>query len=75
MTPSGQCRLSPMVPWTYDTSRIMEIIGKMLRILHRALPWDTLDGHRQRFVSLYNELRKVYEKLSNIQYFRGIIQV
>ena len=56
-------------------SRIMEILGKMLRLLHRALPWDTLDGHRQRFVGLYNELRKVYERLSNIQYLRGILQV
>ena len=75
MTPSGQCRLSAVIPWTYDSSRMMEILGKLLRLLHRSLPWDTLEGHRQRFVGLYNELRIVYEKLSNIQYLRGILQV
>ena len=41
----------------------------------RSLPWDTLDGHRQRFVSLYNDLKKIYEKLASIQYLRGILQV
>ena len=75
MTPSGQCRLSAVIPWTYDSSRMMEILGKLLRLLHRSLPWDTLEGHRQRFVGLYNDLRIVYEKLSNIQYLRGILQV
>ena len=75
MTPSGQCRLSAIIPWTYDSSRMMEILGKLLRLLHRSLPWDTLEGHRQRFVGLYNDLRIVYEKLSSIQYLRGILQV
>jgi hypothetical protein len=36
MTPSGQCRLSPVIPWTNDSSRIVEILGKMLRQLHRS---------------------------------------
>jgi len=75
MTASGQCRLSAVIACTHDSSKIVDVLGKMFRTLHRHLSWDTLAGHRQRFKEIYEELRKIYLKLSTIQYLRGILQV
>lgn len=75
LTASGQCRLAALIPCTYDTTRLLDLLSKFLRLLHQALPWDTLSGHRQRFRVLYGQLRDIYDKLNNIQYLRAVLQI
>lgn len=75
LTASGQCRLSALVPCTNDTTRLLDVLTKLMRYLHLALPWDTLSGHRARFRDLHSKLRVIYEKLTNMQYLRSVIQI
>ena len=75
LTNSGQCRLSALIPCINDSAKIFDLLSKTMKILHRALPWDTLSGHRQRFRSVYTLLGELYEKLNTFQYLRGIVQI
>ncbi len=75
LTNSGQCRLSALVPLTNDTSRLLDLLTKLLRLLHVTLTWDMLSGHRTRFQSLYSQLGPLYEQISNFQYLRSVMQI
>lgn len=38
----------------------------MMRLLHLALPEDTLAGHRSRFGECHAKLRTLYEEMTNL---------
>ena len=75
LTTSGQCRLSALIPCTHDTSRLLELTTNLIRLLHLALPFDTLEGHRQRFHTIHKELRQLYETMNNVIYLRSMVQI
>ena len=75
LTAAGQCRLAALVPCTHDTSRLLELTTNLIRLLHLALPFDTLEGHRQRFHMIHKELRKLYEDMSHILFLRSMVQI
>ena len=75
LTAAGQCRLAALVPCTHDTSRLLELTTNLIRLLHLALPFDTLEGHRQRFHTIHKELRKLYEEMSHIIFLRSMVQI
>ena len=75
LTAAGQCRLAALVPCTHDTSRLLELTTNLIRLLHLALPFDTLEGHRQRFQMIHKELRKLYEDMSHILFLRSMVQI
>ena len=75
LTSSGQCRLAALVPLTNDTSRLLDALTKLLRLLHLTLTWDMLSGHRDRFQKLYSELGALYDQLSHFQYLKSLMQI
>merc|ERR1719150_2847019 len=46
-----------------------------MRYLHLGLPWDTLNGHRDRFRTIHGELRKIYDSMQYIQFLRSLVQI
>lgn len=75
MTSAGQCRLAPLVPCIQEASKLYDYCVKMLFKLHGALPPDTLAGHRERFLKQFKALKRFYESISNLQYFRDLISI
>nr|XP_054749520.1 huntingtin-interacting protein 1-like isoform X1 [Lytechinus pictus] len=74
-TPSGQCRLSPLIPVILDSAQLYDFSVRLLYKLHACLPSDTLEGHRSRFLKQFHALKEFYTKCSSIIYFRRLIQV
>lgn len=75
MTSPGQCRLAPLIPCIQDSSRLYDLLVKILFKLHQRLPPDTLSGHRERFLHQFPILRDFYSNASNLQYFKNLIQI
>ncbi|CAH1968140.1 unnamed protein product [Acanthoscelides obtectus] len=75
MTSAGQCRLAPLIPCIQDASKLYDYCVKIMFKLHMALPPDTLQGHRERFLKQFRALRKFYESTSNLQYFKDLIAI
>ncbi|XP_785542.4 huntingtin-interacting protein 1 isoform X1 [Strongylocentrotus purpuratus] len=74
-TPSGQCRLSPLIAVILDSGQLYDFSVRLLYKLHACLPEDTLDGHRSRFLKQFHALKEFYAKCSSIIYYRRLIQV
>jgi len=75
LTKEGQCRLAALIPCTHDSTRLLELTTSLMRLLHLALPWETLEGHRSRFGLFHSQLKKIYEEMSNIIYLRSMVQI
>ncbi len=75
LTREGQCRLAAMIPCIHDTSRLLELTTSLMRLLHLAVPWDALSGHRSRFGEIHTRLRKMYLEMTNIIFVRSMIQI
>nr|CAH7749308.1 unnamed protein product [Callosobruchus chinensis] len=75
MTSAGQCRLAPLIPCIQDASKLYDYCVKIMFKLHMALPPDTLQGHRERFLKQFRALKKFYESTSNLQYFKDLIAI
>lgn len=75
MTQSGQCRLYPLILCIQDSCQLYDCLVKLLFRLHRALPSTTLEGHRKRFYDQFKTLQQFYQTCSNLQYYKGLIQV
>ena len=75
LTASGQCRLSAIAPCVNDTSRLLELTTNVMRYLHLGLPWETLDGHRNRFRSIHSQLRCIYDQMNYLHYLRSLVQI
>ena len=75
MTPSGQCRLAPLIPCVQDASQLYDYCVKILFKLHGALPPDILIGHRDRFDKQFHELKRFYNTVKHMQYFKHLITI
>ena len=75
MTPSGQCRLAPLIPCVQDASQLYDYCVKMLFKLHSALPADTLAGHRERFLKQFRDLKSFYNTVMHMHYFKHLITI
>ena len=76
----GTCQISLdlfslQIPCTHDSTRLLELTTSLMRLLHLALPWETLEGHRSRFGLFHSQLKKIYEEMSNIIYLRSMVQI
>ncbi|KAK4876246.1 hypothetical protein RN001_012668 [Aquatica leii] len=75
MTSAGQCRLAPLIMCIQDASRLYDYCVKILFRLHSSLPADILNGHRDRFLKQFKELKQFYQNTNALQYFRNLITV
>lgn len=75
MTPSGQCRLAPLIPCIQDSNQLYDFIVRLMFLLHANLPDDLLNGHRERFRTLFRQLNNFYKQSSQLQYFVNVIKV
>uniref|UniRef100_A0A182J915 I/LWEQ domain-containing protein n=1 Tax=Anopheles atroparvus TaxID=41427 RepID=A0A182J915_ANOAO len=75
MTSAGQCRLAPLIPCIQDSNPLYDILVRVMFKLHANLPSDLLTGHRQRFNTLFQQLKSFYGQSRNLQYFVNLITV
>ncbi|XP_034241716.1 huntingtin-interacting protein 1 isoform X2 [Thrips palmi] len=75
MTSCGQCRLAPLIPCIQDSSQLYDYCVKILFKLHSELPADTLQGHRDRFLKQFKDLKQFYLSANTLQYFRNLIHI
>ncbi|XP_044732673.1 huntingtin-interacting protein 1 isoform X2 [Chrysoperla carnea] len=75
MTSCGQCRVAPLIPCIQDAAQLYDYSVKILFKLHSALPPDTLDGHRKRFLKQFRDLKQFYQNSNTLQYFRNLISI
>ncbi|KAK3919503.1 Huntingtin-interacting protein 1 [Frankliniella fusca] len=75
MTSCGQCRLAPLIPCIQDSSQLYDYCVKILFKLHLELPADTLQGHRDRFLKQFKDLKQFYLSANTLQYFRNLIHI
>ncbi|XP_035789603.1 huntingtin-interacting protein 1-like isoform X2 [Anopheles albimanus] len=75
MTSPGQCRLAPLIPCIQDSNPLYDMLVRVMFKLHANLPSDLLTGHRQRFNTLFHQLKQFYGQSRNLQYFVNLITV
>ncbi|XP_058055147.1 huntingtin-interacting protein 1 isoform X4 [Anopheles bellator] len=75
MTSPGQCRLAPLIPCIQDSNPLYDMLVRIMFKLHANLPSDLLTGHRQRFGTLFHQLKMFYSQSRNLQYFVNLITV
>lgn len=75
MTPAGQCRLAPLIPLIQDSNPLYDHCVRIMFRLHNNLPADLLTGHRDRFRTLFHQLKSFYGQTRVLQYFENLITV
>lgn len=75
MIESGQLKLAPLILAIQESNQLYDFCVKFMFKLHDTLVGDTLEGHRQRFVTLFKQLSKFYECCKNLQYFKNLISI
>ncbi|XP_055533824.1 huntingtin-interacting protein 1 isoform X2 [Wyeomyia smithii] len=75
MTSPGQCRLAPLIPCIQDSNPLYDFVVRIMFKLHANLPSDLLTGHRERFRTLFHQLKSFYNQSRNLQYFVNLITV
>uniref|UniRef100_A0A2M4BAD3 Putative actin-binding protein n=1 Tax=Anopheles marajoara TaxID=58244 RepID=A0A2M4BAD3_9DIPT len=75
MTSPGQCRLAPLIPCIQDSNPLYDMLVRVMFKLHANLPSDLLTGHRQRFNTLFHQLKQFYGQSRSLQYFVNLITV
>lgn len=75
MTPAGQCRLAPLIPCIQDSNQLYDFVVRLMFLLHANLPDDLLNGHRERFKTLFRQLNSFYKQAGQLQYFVNLIKV
>ncbi|KRX71563.1 Huntingtin-interacting protein 1 [Trichinella sp. T6] len=75
MTPSGQCRLAPLILCILDSSSLYDILVKLMFKLYACLPEKELVGHSDRFIPIFGKLKQFYASSSNLQYFKFLVSV
>ncbi|XP_042193422.1 huntingtin-interacting protein 1-related protein [Callorhinchus milii] len=74
-TPSGQCRLAPLIQVIQDCSHLYHYTVTLLFKLHSCLPADTLQGHRDRFYEEFRSLKTFFSRSRDLLYFKRLIQI
>ena len=75
MTTAGQCRLAPLVCCVQDSNQLYDFCVRLMFRLHANLPDDLLNGHRERFRTLFKQLNAFYLHAKELQYFVDLIKV
>lgn len=75
MTAAGQCRVAPLISCVQDASPLYDCLVRIMFKLHSHLPNDLLTGHRERFRTVFQQLRGFFDTSRNLQYFVNLIQV
>ena len=80
MSSSGQCRLAPLIPCIQDSSQLYNCCVKMLFILHESVSPEGLSMAFvstlvDRFLKIFKDLKQFYNKASNLQYLKDLIQI
>lgn len=75
MTPPGQCRVAPLIPCVQDSSPLYDCLVRIMFKLHSQLPNELLTGHRERFRTVFTQLRSFYDTSRSLQFFVNLIQV
>jgi huntingtin interacting protein 1 len=70
-----QCRLAPLIPAIQDSAALYDLVFKLMKALHAALPADTLSGHRDRFNRQYHALRKYFHEASKMKYLQPLVKI
>jgi len=73
--PQIQCRLAPLIPAIQDSAALYDLVFKLMKALHSALPADTLAGHRERFNRQYQALRKYFHEASKLEYLKSLVKI
>ncbi|XP_078083172.1 huntingtin-interacting protein 1-related protein-like isoform X1 [Mustelus asterias] len=74
-TPSGQCRLAPLIQVIQDCSHLYHYTVTLMFKLHSCLPADTLQGHRDRFYDEFHSLKSFFSRSRDMLYFKRLIQI
>ncbi|CAH8561690.1 unnamed protein product [Schistosoma rodhaini] len=74
-TPSGQCKLLPLIQCIQDAAALYELSVQVIFKLHELLGNGTMSGHRERFRDLHISVKKFFENVSHMQYFRSFVQI
>ncbi|XP_055511643.1 huntingtin interacting protein 1 related b [Leucoraja erinacea] len=74
-TPSGQCRLAPLIQVIQDCSHLYHYTVKLMFKLHSCLPAETLQGHRDRFYDEFHSLKSFFSRSRDMLYFKRLIQI
>ncbi|KAJ3604835.1 hypothetical protein NHX12_026887 [Muraenolepis orangiensis] len=74
-TPSGQCRLAPLIPLILDCSFLYHFSVILLFKLHGRITPDALLGHRERFRDQFTSLSQFFTRAREIEFFKTIIQI
>ncbi|XP_067938200.1 huntingtin-interacting protein 1-like isoform X2 [Watersipora subatra] len=75
MTPTGQCKLYPLVLAVQDSCQLYDYLVKILFKLHKVIPPETLGDLRTRFSGQYKLLKQFYQTCDGLQFYKGLIQV
>ncbi|XP_055601255.1 huntingtin-interacting protein 1 isoform X9 [Uranotaenia lowii] len=75
MTSAGQCRLAPLIQCIQDSNPLYDFVVRIMFKLHANLPSDLLTGHRERFRTIFHQLKSFYNQSRNLQYFVNLITV
>lgn len=74
-TPSGQCKLIPLIQCIQDAAALYELSVQVIFKLHELLGNGTMSGHRERFRDLHISVKKFFENVSHMQYFRSFVHI
>ncbi|TNN09874.1 Huntington interacting protein related 1 isoform 1 [Schistosoma japonicum] len=74
-TPPGQCKLIPLIQCIQDVAALYELSVQLIFKLHELLGNGTMSGHRDRFKDLHTSVKKFFENVFHMQYFRSFVHI
>ncbi|GMT37101.1 hypothetical protein PFISCL1PPCAC_28398, partial [Pristionchus fissidentatus] len=75
LVPQGQTLLAPLILVIMDTSKLYDLLVKLVFHLHSVCPPDALAGHRDRFQVIFRQTKTFYEEAAKLQYFKYLVSV
>ncbi|CAH8549424.1 unnamed protein product [Heterobilharzia americana] len=74
-SPPGQCKLIPLIQCIQDAAALYELIIQVIFKLHELLGNGTMSGHRDRFKDLHVSIKKFFESVFHMHYFRSFVHI
>jgi huntingtin interacting protein 1 len=72
---AAQCRIATLVPLLKEASGMYDVLVHVMTKLHKNLPPDTLEGHRERFSTQHKRLKAFCFEAGNLQYVTNLMQI
>ncbi|XP_057294882.1 huntingtin-interacting protein 1-like isoform X1 [Hydractinia symbiolongicarpus] len=72
---ASQCRIATLVPLIKECSGMYDLLVYVLTKLHKNLPPETLDGHRERFNVQHKRLRVFCFEAGTLQYVTNLTAI